>query len=113
VVSPARPTLRARWRALKARYSALVDAYGRVAVGTWFGIFGLTLGGFSIAIEAGFRPEGATAGAGTLAMAYAATQLTKPVRIFATLALTPLVARWLGRRPAAPVVAAAAPPADG
>jgi hypothetical protein len=110
VVSPAPPpTLRQRWRALKARYTALVDAYGRVAIGTWFSLFALTLGGFYVAIEAGFRPEGTAAGLGTFGMAYAATQVTKPARLLATLVLTPLVARGLGRRPAGP----AASPADG
>ncbi|MCB9761471.1 MAG: DUF1279 domain-containing protein [Alphaproteobacteria bacterium] len=93
---------RARWARTKARLQALFKEYGPVALGVWFTIFGLVLGGFYTALSMGFdvsmtaQPE---AGVGTFAAAYGATQLTKPLRAVATLALTPLVARLLGRHP--------------
>ena len=64
------------------------------------------------AIEQGFRPEGVEV-AGSWAMAYAATQLTKPIRIAAVLFLTPIVARVIRREPVRAAEAAdKAPVAD-
>lgn len=98
------PTLRQRLQSLKLRLSQLFDLYGPVALGVWFAIFGLVLLGFYTAMSMGFQVgEDKAAGVATLAAAYGATQLTKPLRIVATLAATPLVARLLGRSvPAAP-----------
>jgi hypothetical protein len=78
---------------LKQRYKALVAEYGALALATWFTIFFTVWAGFAAAIKLGYQPEGASAEAGTWFSAYLATQLTKPVRFVATLALTPLVAR--------------------
>lgn len=39
---------------------------------------------------------------GTFAIAYAAHKALSPVRFPPTVALTPVVARWLGKEPAAP-----------
>ncbi len=78
---------------LKERLSKLISDYGPVAFVTWFVLFGLTLAGFVLAIKLGFKPEGAAGGAGTLGAAYVATQLTKPLRILATLALTPVIGK--------------------
>jgi len=82
--------------AVKDKIKALAEKYGPVAFGTWFAIFFLTLGAFYLAIENGVMPAGAAGRTGTVAMAYGATQLTKPLRAVATIALTPVLARWFG-----------------
>jgi hypothetical protein len=61
-------------------------------------IFATTIAGFAFAIGSGFQVEGAAATAGTWGAAYLATKLTQPIRIGATLALTPLVARVVRRK---------------
>jgi hypothetical protein len=81
----------------KERLKALLAEYGRVAIWTYFVIFGLTLCGFAIAIAAGVEVESAQGKAGILGAAYVATKLTQPLRIFATLALTPIIARVAAR----------------
>lgn len=86
-----------RWQQLKARYGETLERFGSVALGTYLTIFALTLVGFWVAIRMGFEPEGVTAGAGTVGAAYVATKLTQPLRIGATIVLTPLVAAVLAR----------------
>ena len=61
-------------------------------------IFALVLVGFVLAIQLGVKVQGAGATAGTWAAAYIATKITQPLRIMATLAVTPLVMRLLPRR---------------
>lgn len=83
-----------------ARLQELFKQYGPVALVTWFSIFGLTWAGFAAAISLGFEVDGAVGGAGTAGAAYIATQLVKPIRIIATLALTPVIATaWQRLRP--------------
>jgi hypothetical protein len=101
--------------AVKDKLQALAEEYGPVALVTWFAIFFATLGAFYVAIESGFTPEGAAGRSGTVAMAYGATQLTKPLRAVATFALTPLIARSLRLRRipvAAPAAHEATPAAE-
>lgn len=76
----------------KGKLQALFAEYGAIAVGTYLSIFALTLAGFSAAIGFGFEVEGMAAGAGTFGAAYLATKLTQPLRIGATLLMTPVVA---------------------
>lgn len=83
---------------LKRRFEALIAEYGKFVLSLYFGIFFLTWGGFAFAIQNGFQVESAAAGAGTWAAAYVATKLTQPIRIGATLVLTPIVARLFGKR---------------
>lgn len=83
---------------LKERFEALIAEYGKFVVSLYFGIFFLTWTGFAFAIQNGFEVESAGAGVGTWAAAYVATKLTQPIRIGATLVLTPIVARLFGRR---------------
>jgi hypothetical protein len=79
--------------------------YGAVAVVVYLSIFTLVLLGFWAAIHFGWRPKSVGAGVGSFAAAYIATKLTQPLRIAATLALTPLVAKLYERmRPAARAV---------
>lgn len=67
--------------------------YGGVALAVYLVIFVVVLLGSWAAIRLGWSPDGAAGSAGTLAAAYVVTKLTQPLRIIATLALTPLVAR--------------------
>ncbi|MSP59795.1 MAG: hypothetical protein EXR72_05530 [Myxococcales bacterium] len=88
---PARPSL-------KARLDGLIRAYGPVAFAVYFGLFAVTFAGFAAAIKFGVSVQSASSGAGTLLAAWVATKLTQPLRILATLALTPLAVRLFGRR---------------
>ncbi len=76
----------------REKFKVLLEEYGRVAIGTYLVIWLSVLAGFAIAIASGFRTESTEAGAGVLFGAWVATKLTQPLRIAATLALTPLVA---------------------
>ncbi|HKO46471.1 MAG TPA: hypothetical protein VJV79_02030 [Polyangiaceae bacterium] len=75
----------------------LIEEYGPVAAGTYFTIFLLTLAGFALAIHYGWRTQGTGENAGLLMAAWVATKLTQPLRIAASLALTPIVAKALQR----------------
>lgn len=86
-----------RWQQMKSRYGETIERFGSVALGTYLTIFALTLLGFWLAIRMGFEPQGVTAGAGTVGAAWVATKLTQPVRIGATIVLTPPVAALLAR----------------
>lgn len=80
------------------RFKALIAEYGRIALGTYFGLFALTLIGFLVAITMGFSVEGAASGVGAFGAAYLATKVTQPLRIAGTVLLTPIVARFVHRR---------------
>jgi hypothetical protein len=86
----------------KKRLKALLEEYGSLAIYTYLGLFVVVLAGFAAAIGLGFKAHGAASGAGVLGAAYVATKLTQPLRILATVALTPVLAQVLKRwRPAA------------
>ena len=91
---------------LKDRLKALLQQYGTVAIVTYFAIFGLVFGGFAIALTLGVKVESGAGTAGTIGAAWLATKLTQPLRIAATLVLTPifgkLVARFRPKPPDAP-----------
>ena len=69
----------------------LLEKYGPLAIVIYFVIFFATWAGFYWAMRAGWRPQSATSVAGTWGAAYLATKLTQPLRIAATVAVTPLV----------------------
>ena len=81
---------------LQERLKKVIDQYGRVAVITYFSIFGLVLAGFAIAVHLGVQLEGTSGAMGTLGIAYAATKVSQPPRILATLVLTPILGRLFG-----------------
>lgn len=98
---------------LKVRIERLLSEYGRVALIIYFSIFAVVLVGFALAIQLGYSAvDGQGSGdpvttasaistAGTWGAAWVATKVTQPLRIVATIALTPLVARalpWLKSR---------------
>jgi hypothetical protein len=83
--------------------------YGAVAVVVYLTIFTLVLLGSWAAIEFGWKPKSVGGSVGSFTAAYIATKLTQPLRIAATLALTPLVAKAYERiRPSAKVEAPSA-----
>jgi hypothetical protein len=71
--------------------------YGTTALVVYLVIFFLVLFGFWTAIQLGWQPESAAGSVGSFTAAYIATKLTQPLRIGATLLLTPLVARVFER----------------
>lgn len=82
---------------LKERFQTLLAEYGRVVFVIYFAIFGLVFAGFAIAIRAGVQVDSASGELGTIGAAYVATKLTQPVRILATLVLTPIVAKLVSK----------------
>jgi hypothetical protein len=90
---------------MKERLEKLLAEYGKVALITYLVLSLLAIAGFSVAIAIGAEPSSATGFFGVIAAGWLAAKATMPLRILATLALTPLVAalvRRLGpRKPAA------------
>ncbi|MCB9675827.1 MAG: DUF1279 domain-containing protein [Alphaproteobacteria bacterium] len=80
------------WKAQGEKLKTLFAEYGTIALVVWLAIFLLTLLGFWVAISTGFEVDGTAGSVGKFWAAYAATQLTKPIRIGATVVLTPVVA---------------------
>jgi hypothetical protein len=86
----------------------LLEEYGRVALYTYLAIWLSTLAGFAVAISLGFSVKSAEGSLGLLGASWVATKLTQPLRIAATLALTPIVATAIKR-----LRGGGAPAADG
>jgi hypothetical protein len=80
---------------LKERFKSLMADYGRLALWVYFTIFFACWAGFIVAIRLGFQVDGAGGTTGSVLGAYAAVKLTQPVRILATLGLTPPLERVL------------------
>lgn len=78
---------------MRRKLNEILAEYGTVAIVVYLVIFVLTLAGFALAIQFGWRPASAGGRAGLLVAAWIATKVTQPVRIAATLVLTPVVAR--------------------
>lgn len=78
---------------LIVKFRDLVLEYGVIAIVVHYVIFALVIVGFWAAIRAGWEPMTAAASVGTWTAAYVATKVTQPLRIVATLALTPFVAK--------------------
>jgi hypothetical protein len=85
-------------RVTQERLKALFAEYGRIAIWTYLALFVLVFVAFALAISLGFEIESARGGAGLLGASYLATKVSQPLRIFATLLLTPLLARLFRRR---------------
>ena len=82
---------------LKDRLKQLMVEYGSLALWVYFGIFAVVLVGFALAIRFGMNVESAAGTAGVWGAAWVSTKLTQPLRILATLALTPVVMQVLRR----------------
>jgi len=84
--------------------SHVFTEYGAVALILYLTIFFLVFAGVWLALQAGWSPTSTTGKAGGVAAAYIITKLTQPLRIGATVLLTPLLAKVyerirFGRRP--------------
>jgi hypothetical protein len=82
----------------------ILAEYGAIALVLYLTIFFVTLGGFWLAIKAGFNPTGAIGNAGAFTAAYLATKVMQPLRIGLTIVLTPIVGRFYARMRGRPVV---------
>ena len=84
-----------------AKLKQILAQYGPLAFGIYMILFFAVLLGFYVAINMGLAPESIAGRAGAFTAAYLATKLTQPLRIAATVVLTPIVGRlWQRRRPA-------------
>jgi len=75
----------------------MLAEYGVIAVVVYFVIFFAVIFGFWAAITFGWKPASTAGNLGAWTAAYIATKLTQPLRILATLAITPLVAKLYER----------------
>jgi hypothetical protein len=82
---------------LKQRFKTLIAESGAIVLWVYFGIFGLVLVSTAMALEMGVKLDGVAGAAGIWGAAYLFTKLTQPLRIAATLAITPAVATLLRR----------------
>jgi hypothetical protein len=85
---------------LGTRLKALFEQYGSLALTLYVILFALVYAGFLVAIATGVKVQSTAGSFGLVGAAWVATKLTQPIRIIATLALVPLVAR-LRRKPSA------------
>jgi hypothetical protein len=96
---------------LRKSFQQIIAEYGPVAVVVYFTLFFGVLGGAWLAIHLGWQPGSMAGNVGVFTGAYLFTKVTQPLRIAATLAITPFAARLYHRfRPAGatpPPVAAA------
>ena len=71
--------------------------YGAVALVLYLTIFFLVFAGVWLALQAGWSPTSTAGKAGGVAAAYIITKITQPLRIAATVVLTPFIARLYER----------------
>src|SRR4051812_35643469 len=83
---------------LKERLAAHTAEYGKIAIYTYLALSISAIIGFSIAIGIGVSPSDATGVLGVIGAGWLAAKATLPLRILATLGLTPLVAAVVRRR---------------
>jgi uncharacterized membrane protein YcgQ (UPF0703/DUF1980 family) len=79
----------------RQRLKNLLAEYGRLALYTYLVLFAVVLMGFAGAIQLGVHTQSTAGKAGLWGAAWLATKVTQPLRILATVALTPLVAQVL------------------
>lgn len=89
--------LTAREIQLRRTFKEILAEYGTVALVVYLAIFVAVLAGSWAAIQFGWRPSSASGNVGAFTAAYIATKLTQPLRIAATLALTPFAAKLYER----------------
>ena len=78
---------------MRATLQEILTKYGPIAVALYLAIFALVLGTSYFALSFGWKPEGVVGGAGLFTAAYIVTKITQPLRIAATVLLTPIVGR--------------------
>lgn len=79
------------------RFRELILEYGIIALIVHYVIFAVVIVGFWFAIRSGWQPTSTAGTAGSWGAAYIAAKITQPLRIIATLAITPFVARLYER----------------
>lgn len=82
---------------LKERLAKQFADYPRIAIITYLVMSLATIIGFSIAIGFGVGPTSASGTLGVIGAGWLAAKATMPLRILATLALTPLIAALVKR----------------
>ena len=82
---------------MMAKLKQLLADYGAVAVVIYLALYLAIFIGAYLAIRAGWTPETVVGNAGAWTAAYLVTKITQPVRIAATVALAPLLAKLLRR----------------
>ena len=83
---------------LKQRLQVLMADYGKIAIYTYLALSLLTIAAFSIAFGFGMAPTSASGVGGVIFAGWLAAKATLPLRVLATLGLTPLLATLLRRR---------------
>jgi hypothetical protein len=83
---------------LKERLKAHFKDYGSIAIYTYLALSLTAIIGFSIAIGMGVGASSASGVFGSIGAGWVAAKATMPLRILATLGLTPLIAALLNRR---------------
>jgi len=83
------PAPRGAMAVVRTKLTGLIEEYGKLAIFVYFGIFFAVWSGIALAIRMGWQTESAAGTAGTWAAAYVITKLTQPLRIAATLVITP------------------------
>jgi hypothetical protein len=85
----------------REKLKLLLEEYGRLAIWVYLVLWLSVLAGFAVAISTGFKADSGAAGLGVLGAAWVATKLTQPLRIGATLLLTPAISavwkKWRAR----------------
>lgn len=82
---------------MRRTFKAIAAEYGVIALAIYLLIFSVVLGSFWFAITAGWTPNSVVGDVGAFTAAYLATKVTQPLRIGATLIVTPVVARVIER----------------
>jgi hypothetical protein len=102
----------------RERLKHLLAEWGQIVIWVYFGIFGIVIVSFAVAIKLGFKSAEGTADKsgfwGFLALmgaAWLATKVTQPLRIAATLVITPVLAALIRRVRKQPPLAVSSPAA--
>ena len=82
---------------MRKNLKAIFVEYGAVAVTVYFALFFLVWIGFWAAIRLGWQPTSVVGETGAWVASYLATKVTQPLRIIATLAVTPFIAKFYER----------------
>jgi hypothetical protein len=89
--------VRKNLRELVQKFKTLLVEYGVTAIVVHYVIFALVIVGFWTAIRLGWQPTSAAGTVGTWTAAYVMTKIVQPLRIIATLAVTPFIAKMYER----------------
>ena len=85
--------MREAFRKSLEKFRNVMVEYGVIALVIHYVIFAIVITGFWFAIRSGWRSSGTSGNVGTWGAAYLAAKITQPLRIIATVAITPFVAR--------------------